>query len=321
MSLPNFSMRQLLEAGVHFGHKPRRWNPKMAPYIFGERHNVHILDLQQTVPLLKEALQALHNVASAGGRILFVGTKHQASKIVAEAAKRCGQYYINHRWFGGTLTNWKTISNSIDRLKSLNQILEQEDTGLTKKETLKLAREREKLEAALGGIMDMGNMPDMVVVIDVNKDDIAVQESNKLGIPVVGIIDTNSSPEGITFPIPGNDDAIKAIDLYCQLFASAVISGIEKEMSASGVDLGEAEVVVDEALVSALEGGDTVEKNTPAKKAAPKKESATPKPSEEVEKATPKKASTSAVSTDKDAAKEAQSEEDAPLKKVASKEA
>lgn len=242
-SLPHVSMRQLLEAGVHFGHTPRRWNPKMERYIFGVRSNVHIIDLQQTVPLLKDALGALKDVASTGGRILFVGTKHQASPIVAAAAERCGQYFINHRWLGGMLTNWNTVSKSINRLKRANEQLEQDDLKITKKERLRLMREKTKLDAALGGIMSMGGVPDMVVVIDVNKDALAIQECNKLKIPVVAILDTNTSPEGITYRVPGNDDAIKAIELYCHLFSGAVLSGLQDEMAAAGVDLGGAEAV------------------------------------------------------------------------------
>ena len=244
MALPNFSMRQLLEAGVHFGHSPRRWNPKMAPFLFGIRNNVHIINLEQTVAYLRDALNAIRKVASSGGRVLFVGTKHQAQQAVADAAARCGQYFINHRWLGGTLTNWQTVSQSISRLKKINISLEQGDTaGLTKKEVLKLTRERDKLQAVLGGITDMAGLPDIIVVIDTNKDALAIEECRKLGIPVVAILDSNSSPEGVTYPVPGNDDAIKAIELYCQLFSSSVLSGLQEEMAASGMDLGTAEEV------------------------------------------------------------------------------
>jgi small subunit ribosomal protein S2 len=239
MSVPTFTMRQLLEAGAHFGHHTRRWNPKMAPYIYGVRNGVHIIDLEQTVPLLYRALEAVRDVVSAGGRVLFVGTKRQAQDKVAEAASRCGQYYVNHRWLGGMLTNWKTVSQSIKRLKEMDERLAQGETGLTKKETLTLQRERDKLDKALGGIRDMGGLPDIIVVIDTNKEAIAVLEASKLGIPVVAILDSNSSPDGVTFPIPANDDALRAIETYCDLFAGAVLAGIQAEITASGGDVGE----------------------------------------------------------------------------------
>jgi small subunit ribosomal protein S2 len=234
-------MRQLLEAGVHFGHSTRRWNPKMEPYLFGVRNGTHIIDLEQTVPMLHQALVAVRDVVAGGGRVLFVGTKRQASEKVAETAKRCGQYYVNHRWLGGMMTNWRTISNSIKRLRDLDNRLAEENLGLTKKETLRLTRERDKLERALGGIKEMGGLPDVLFVIDTNKEDIAVAEANKLAIPVVAIVDSNSDPKGISFPIPGNDDALRAIGLYCDLVVDAVLDGIQQEMSASGVDLGAAE--------------------------------------------------------------------------------
>jgi small subunit ribosomal protein S2 len=239
MAMPSFSMRQLLEAGVHFGHHTRRWNPKMSPYIFGVRNNVHILDLEQTVPMLHRALQAARDVVAGGGRVLFVGTKRQASEKLAESAKRCGQYYVNHRWLGGMLTNWKTISNSIKRLRDLDEQLDQGLAGLTKKELLQLTRERDKLERALGGIKEMGGRPDILFVIDTNKEDIAVAEAAKLGIPVIAVVDSNSDPEGITYPIPGNDDALRAIATYLDLMADAVLDGLQQEMIASGVDVGE----------------------------------------------------------------------------------
>lgn len=238
--LPTFSMRQLLEAGVHFGHQTRRWNPRMAPYLFGVRNGVHIIDLQQTVPLLYRALVEIKSTVAGGGRVLFVGTKRQASEAVADAAKRCGQYYVNHRWLGGMLTNWHTVSQSIKRLRTLDETLSGEATGLTKKETLSLTRERDKLDRALGGIKDMGGTPDLIFIIDTNKEQIAVQEANKLKIPVVAVIDSNSDPEGIAFPIPGNDDALRAISIYCDLIARAVLSGIRDEVRRSGGDLGEA---------------------------------------------------------------------------------
>ena len=241
MALPEFTMRQLLEAGVHFGHQTRRWNPKMRPYLFGARNGVHVIDLEQTVPLLHQALVALRDVAAGGGRILFVGTKRQASRPIAETAKRCGQYYVNHRWLGGMLTNWKAISGSIKTLADLEATLADEAAGLTKKEMLQLVRRRNKLDLALGGIRDMGGVPDVLVVIDTNKEDIAILEARKLGIPVVAIIDSNCDPDLITHPIPGNDDAIRAINLYCDLFARAVIDGLQEELAASGADIGAAE--------------------------------------------------------------------------------
>ena len=241
MALPEFSMRQLLEAGVHFGHQTRRWNPKMRSYLFGVRNGVHVIDLEQTVPLLHQALVALRDVAAGGGRILFVGTKRQASKPIAETGRRCGQYYVNHRWLGGMLTNWKAISGSIKTLADLESTLADEAAGLTKKEMLRLVRRRNKLDLALGGIRDMGGVPDVLVVIDTNKEDIAILEARKLGIPVVAIIDSNCDPDLITHPIPGNDDAIRAINLYCDLFARAVIDGLQVELAASGADIGAAE--------------------------------------------------------------------------------
>ena len=241
MALPEFTMRQLLEAGVHFGHQTRRWNPKMRPYLFGARNGVHVIDLEQTVPLLHQALVSLRDVAAGGGRILFVGTKRQASRPIAETARRCGQYYVNHRWLGGMLTNWKAISGSIKTLADLEATLADESAGLTKKEMLQLVRRRNKLDLALGGIRDMGGVPDILVVIDTNKEDIAILEARKLGIPVVAIIDSNCDPDLITHPIPGNDDAIRAINLYCDLFARAVIDGLQEELAASGADIGAAE--------------------------------------------------------------------------------
>jgi len=248
MALPQFTLRQLLEAGVHFGHHTRRWNPKMAPYLFGVRNQVHIIDLQQTVPMLARAMQAVRDVVAGGGRVLFVGTKKAAAEHVAEAAKRCGQYYVNHRWLGGMLTNWKTIQGSIKRLRSIEEQLSQDVTGLTKKEVLVLTRERDKLERALGGIKEMGGLPDILFIIDTNKEKIAVDEARKLNIPVVAVVDSNSDPDGVTYPIPGNDDAIRAITLYCDLIAGAVLDGISAEMAASGIDLGAREDVPEEIL-------------------------------------------------------------------------
>ncbi len=247
MALPEFSMRGLLEAGVHFGHQTHRWNPKMAPFLFGDRNNIHIIDLAQTVPLLHQALVAVRDAVAGGGRVLFVGTKRQASDPVAVAARQCAQYYINHRWLGGTLTNWKTISNSIRRLRQLDEMLSGEARGLTKKEVLNLTRERDKLERAIGGIKDMGGIPDIMVVIDTNKETIAIEEARKLGIPVVAILDSNSNPDGIAYPVPGNDDAARAITLYCDLVSRAVIDGISQSHAHSGHDIGaevEPDVVV-----------------------------------------------------------------------------
>ena len=249
MALPEFSMRQLLEAGAHFGHQTHRWNPKMERYIFGSRSNIHIIDLSQTMPLLHQALVKVREVAASGGRVLFVGTKRQASEPVATGAKRCAQYYVNHRWLGGTLTNWRTISASIARLRELETVLENpEGSGRLKKELLKLTRERDKLELSLGGIKDMGGIPDLMFVIDTNKEAIAIQEARKLNIPVVAILDTNCDPQGISFPIPGNDDAARALQLYCDLVADAVLDGLTEGQAGMGVDIGAAEAPVEPAL-------------------------------------------------------------------------
>ncbi|MCZ7448468.1 30S ribosomal protein S2 [Agrobacterium tumefaciens] len=241
MALPDFSMRQLLEAGVHFGHQTHRWNPKMKPYIFGDRNNIHIIDLAQTVPMLSRALQVVSDTVARGGRVLFVGTKRQASEIIADSAKRSAQYYVNSRWLGGMMTNWKTISNSIQRLRKVDEILNSEASGYSKKERLNLEREREKLEKALGGIRDMGGVPDLMFIIDTNKEKIAIEEAKRLGIPVVAIIDSNCDPDHIDYPIPGNDDASRAISLYCDLIARAAIDGIARQQGASGRDIGAAE--------------------------------------------------------------------------------
>ncbi len=243
----NFTLRQLFEAGVHYGHITRKWNPKMAPYIYGKRNGVHIIDLEQTVPMLENALKVIKEVVSKNGRVLFVGTKAQAADTVKEYAEKCGQYYVNHRWLGGMLTNWKTINQSIKRMKDLEEKIKN-PVGLTKKEVLQLQREHGKLELALGGIREMGGLPNLVVVIDTIRESIAVKEAQKLGIPVIAIVDSNSTPDGITFPIPGNDDASKAIDLYCKLFSSAVLEGLQKGLAKSGIDLGEsADVAVESA--------------------------------------------------------------------------
>ncbi len=238
MAMPTFTMRELLEAGVHFGHQKHRWNPRMGDYIFGVKNKVHIINLSITVPLLHRALEQIRDVTAAGGRVLFVGTKRQAAEPIAEAAKRCGQYYVNHRWLGGMLTNWETISKSIKRLNELDKKLSSELSGLTKKETLQMTRERDKLERSLGGIKEMGGIPSAIFVIDTNKEELAIAEAKKLGIPVVAILDTNCNPEHIDFPIPGNDDATRAISLYLNLVADAVLDGISQELSAQGVDVG-----------------------------------------------------------------------------------
>ena len=255
MALPSFSMRQLMEAGVHFGHHTRRWDPRMEPFIFGQRNNIHILDLQQTVPMLARALEAMRNVTSKGGRVLFVGTKRSAAEQIAETAKACGQYYVNHRWLGGMLTNWATVTQSIKRLRDLESRLDSDEVNqLTKKEVLQLTREREKLEMTLGGIKEMGGLPDMLFIIDTNKEDIAVSEANKLGIPVVAIVDSNASPVGVDYPIPGNDDALRAIALYCELAKDSILDGLQAELVASGGDLGAAaEAPAEPALEAAAE--------------------------------------------------------------------
>ncbi|MDJ0683399.1 MAG: 30S ribosomal protein S2 [Alphaproteobacteria bacterium] len=248
MAMPTFTLRQLLEAGVHFGHTTRRWNPKMKPFIFGERNGVHIIDLEQTSPMLARALQAVRDVAASGGRVLFVGTKRQAQILIKEAAVKSGQYYVNHRWLGGMLTNWKTISGSIKRLKDMDQKLADDQSGFTKKELLQLQRERDKLDLSLGGIREMGALPDLIFIIDTNKEAIAVQEANNLGIPVAAIIDSNSDPDGITFPIPGNDDAMRSINLYCDLITAAILDGLQVSLSKSGVDIGAAADPVPEEI-------------------------------------------------------------------------
>ena len=252
MALPEFTMRQLLEAGVHYGHQTARWNPKMGEYIYGDRNGIHILDLTQTVPLLDTALKLVRDTVARGGRILFVGTKRQAQKSVAEAAEKCAQYYMNHRWLGGTLTNWKTISNSIQRLKQIDELMAHGAEGMTKKERLIMEREQGKLQASLGGIREMGGTPDLLFVIDVGKEALAILEAQKLGIPVIGIVDTNCSPKGVDHVIPGNDDAARAIALYCDLISRAALDGMTAQMGAAGIDLGSLDVApVEEAVAEA----------------------------------------------------------------------
>jgi small subunit ribosomal protein S2 len=257
VSLPDFTMRQLLESGAHFGHQSHRWNPKMAPYIFGTRNSIHIIDLAQSVPLLHQALKVVSDTVAKGGRVLFVGTKRQAAEEIAEAAKRSAQYFVNSRWLGGTLTNWKTISGSIARLRKLDEQLGEGAKGLTKKERLMMSRERDKLEKALGGIKDMGGVPDLVFVIDTNKEALAIKEANRLKIPVFAILDTNCDPDGITYPVPANDDAARAINLYCDLVARAAIDGISRSQGAAGMDVGAAEAPIAEALPEPTAAGET----------------------------------------------------------------
>lgn len=257
MTLPTFTIRQLVEAGVHFGHHARRWNPQMAPYIYGKKDNIHIIDLQKTYPMLYTALNAVREVAANGGKVLFVATKKQAQDIVKENAERCGQYYINHRWLGGTLTNWKTVCKSINRLVKLNDMFANNTTeGYTKKELLNLKKEQEKLAMSLNGIMNMGGQPDMLFVIDTPRESLAIKEAKKLGIPVIGITDTNANPNDVDYPVPGNDDAIRAISLYCELVSAAILDGMQAEIAAHGVKVEEAEEQAEEK---------------PAKKRAPKK--------------------------------------------------
>ena len=246
MAAPVVTIQQLIEAGAHFGHQTHRWNPRMGPYIYGDRNGIHIIDLTQTVPLLDQALVAVQQCVAKGGRILFVGTKRQAQKAVHDAAERSAQYYMNHRWLGGTLTNWKTVSNSIARLKAIDEKLASGAGGLTKKERLGLDREQDKLQKSLGGIRDMGGLPDMIFVIDTNKEDLAILEAKKLGIPVIAVLDSNSSPDGIDYPIPGNDDAARAIALYCDLIARAALDGMSAQMGAAGIDIGAMEEAPEE---------------------------------------------------------------------------
>lgn len=252
MALPEFTMRQLLEAGVHFGHQTARWNPRMQRHIYGARNGIHIIDLTQTVPMLDAALNIVRETVAKGGRILFVGTKRQAQKPIAEAADKCAQFYMNHRWLGGTLTNWKTVSNSIQRLKQLDELMGRGAEGLTKKERLNMEREQAKLQASLGGIREMGGTPDLLFVIDVGKEDLAILEAQKLGIPVIGVVDTNCSPKGVDYVIPGNDDAARAIQLYCDLVARAALDGMSAQMGAAGIDVGALETApVEEAVAEA----------------------------------------------------------------------
>ena len=313
MALPEFTLRQLLEAGVHYGHQTHRWNPRMGPYIYGARNGIHIIDLTQTVPLLDQALQAVRDTVAKGGRVLFVATKRQAQKAILDAAERSAQYYMNHRWLGGTLTNWNTVSKSIQRLKELDEKLEQGVEGLTKKERLGMEREQAKLQASLGGIREMGSVPDLLVVIDTNKEALAVAEANKLGIPVVAVLDSNSSPDGIDYPIPGNDDASRAIALYCDLIARAALDGMTAQMGAQGIDIGEQEEApVEEAVAEAPA-------ETPAEPEAP--EASDDKAADKAEPAKEEAAKEEAEARPEPAAEEAAEEAPAEAPKDAKAEA
>lgn len=310
MAIPTFTMKQMIEAGVHFGHNARRWNPKMETFIFGKKDNIHIINLQKTVPMMYRALQAVQEVSAQGGKVLFVATKRQAQDVVKEYAERCGQYYVNHRWLGGMLTNWSTVSKSIKRLKELNELEEKQAyDGYTKKEQLELTRERIKLEKTLGGIQDMGRQPQIMFVLDTLKESLAIKEAQKLGIPVIAVCDTNSDPDGIDFPIPGNDDAIRAIKFYCELISSSVLSGIEAELGAAGVDVEE---VVVEEKVEAKEEKAPAKKKAAAKKAPAKK--ATDKKTE-TKKAPAKKAAAKKTEAKKAPAKKAPAKKEAKAEK------
>lgn len=314
MALPSFSMRELIDAGVHFGHKTKRWNPRMAPFIYGTRNDVHIIDLQQTVPLLHRALTAVRSTVGKNGRILFVGTKRQASDAVAEAAKRSGQYYVNQRWLGGMLTNWSTIQNSIRQLRKIEETLANPGKGLTKKELLTMERQRGKLESSLGGIRDMGGLPDMLFIIDTNREELAVKEAQKLGIPIAAIVDTNCSAEGITFPIPGNDDATRAIKLYCRLISDAALDGLQQSIGTSNIDFGAA--AEPEVLEVATEANKGEEKEEKASKSTTKKQAY----ADEAKKVAKKK--TVEVAFEMPSAKleeKAESKDTKPAKKTAAK--
>ncbi len=273
MAIPDFSLRQLLEAGVHFGHQTQRWNPRMGEYIYGARNGIHILDLTQTVPMLEEALNLVRDTVAKGGSILFVGTKRQAQKPIADAAEKCAQYYMNYRWLGGTLTNWQTVSQSIKRLKDYDEKLESGAEGMTKKERLGMERQQTKLQASLGGIREMSGRPDLIFVIDVNKEGLAIAEAKKLGIPIVAIVDSNCSPDDVDYIIPGNDDASRAINLYCDLVARAALDGMTAQMGAAGIDLGELddapveEILAKETKAEAAPKADTASKEAPVSKA------------------------------------------------------
>lgn len=307
-ALPKFTMRELLEAGVHYGHRTMRWNPKMAPYLYGSRNGTHIIDLQQTAPLLHQALKKVHEVVKKNGRVLFVGTKRQASDVIAEEAKRCGQYYVNHRWLGGMLTNWKTVSVSIKALQEIEEKLEANTGRLKKKEILSLQRRADKIRLSLGGIMEMGGKPDLLFIVDVNKESLALQEAKKLGVPVIAILDSNSNPDGVDYPIPGNDDAIRSISLYCRLAADAALAGIEESLGAAGVKLADFERLPKEGR--AKNDNDSKDR---AKKAAPE--------AKKTVKTETKKEAVKAVSKKEDAAEEAPKAAKPAVKKAPAKKA
>ena len=338
MALPEFSLRQLLEAGVHFGHQTQRWDPLMEPYIYGSRNGIHILDLTQTVPMLDQALNIVRETVAKGGSILFVGTKRQASSPIAEAAEKCAQYYMNHRWLGGTLTNWKTVSQSIQRLKSIDeQVASGSIEGLTKKERLGVEREHAKLKASFDGIAEMGGVPDLVFVVDVKKEALAVAEANKLGIPVVAVVDTNCSPSGVDYMIPGNDDASRAIGLYCDLISRAALDGMSAQLGAAGVDLGEmdespTEEILTEAVEEESKSTETSEEEVKKpkeddKKAADKVEvttkkskAAAKKPKDTAKKATASKATASKATASKATASKAKKKDEGKASDSASVE-
>lgn len=325
MSQITVSIKKLLEVGAHFGHTPRRWNPKMKSFIYGERAGVHIMDLRQTVPMFYKALEAIKQTVSSGGRVLFVGTKRQASPIVAEAAKNCGQYYVNHRWLGGMLTNWETVSLSIKRLNEMDEVLNDPSSGLTKKEILNLTRKRDKLDKAIGGIKEMGGSPNIIFLIDTNREDIAIREALKLNIPIVAIVDSNSDPDDITYPIAANDDSTKSIEYYCKLVSDAVLEGIQEEMIKSGVDLGEAENPVEEELsktddvAEIVAGDDVVNDNPPSDDAVEAKEESVKEEKakdtkKEAKKEEKPKAKTAAKTKKKEESKDSSSKEEKPKK-------
>ena len=305
MALPEFSLRQLLEAGVHFGHQTQRWNPKMGEFIYGDRNGIHIIDLTQTVPMLDAALNAIRETVAKGGRILFVGTKRQAQKPIADAAERCAQYYMNHRWLGGTLTNWKTVSQSINRLKAIDEQMTDGAEGLTKKERLGMEREQAKLQASLGGIREMGGVPDLLFVIDVNKEDLAIAEAKKLGIPVVAIIDTNCSPEGVDFIIPGNDDAARAIALYCDLASRAALDGMSAQLGAAGVDVGALEDAAEDVVEPEAAAAETSAEEAPTATATEKPAATAEEKPEKAADEKPKKPAKKAAAKKKTAKKPA----------------
>jgi len=325
MALPEFSMRQLLEAGVHFGHQTQRWNPKMGEFIYGDRNGIHIIDLTQTVPMLDAALNAIRETVAKGGRVLFVGTKRQAQKPIADAAERCAQYYMNHRWLGGTLTNWKTVSQSINRLKAIDEQMTEGADGLTKKERLGMEREQSKLQASLGGIREMGGVPDLLFVIDVNKEDLAIAEAKKLGIPVVAVIDTNCSPEAVDYIIPGNDDAARAIALYCDLASRAALDGMSAQLGAAGVDVGALEDAAEEVVEPEATAEEPPAEDTPAKAAKVKAAKAKAEPAEAApaEKAPADAAPVEEVAAEAPPAEEAPAEaaEEAPAEAKAEEKA